>query len=85
MFDQFGTEPGSPIAETDARFQDLRRKAQDRARYEEQVRMREMEIHLLHRAVQAADKNAYESHNLAPEANAELARAGLERSESHLG
>ena len=64
------------IAESDARRLELRKEAEDeRALYEEQVRLREMEIQRLHQGVRAADKNGYESQNAARVATSELASA----------
>ena len=76
MYEQFRQERAQMIADSDARLLEARWQAeQERARYEDQVRMREIEIQRLHRVVQAADKNAYESQNAARVAIAKLARA----------
>ena len=66
MFEQVRQDPARNIAESDAVLREVGRQAKDDdARDEEQVRMREMQIRDLHRVLQAADKNAYESENAA--------------------
>ena len=64
------------IAESNARLLEVRRKMeQERARYEEEERMREFEIQGLRRAARAAERKGYESLNAARVATAESARA----------
>ena len=64
------------IAESDARMLEVGSQAEeDRVRYDDQVRMRELEIQRLYRVVQVADRNAYETLNEARVAKEALARA----------
>ena len=64
------------IAMSDAGLLEVRRQAEEeRIRYEDQVRLREIEIQRLHRCLQAADKNAYESQQREGVETVELARA----------
>ena len=64
------------MAKLDARLLELLRQAEEeRIRYEDQVRLREIEIQRLHGVVQQTDRNAYESQNAARAATEELARA----------
>ena len=64
------------IAESVARLLEVRRQAEEeRIRYADQARLRGFEIERLHRIVQAADKNAYESQHRERVATVKLARA----------
>ena len=76
MYEQFWQERARMIAELDARLLEVGGQAEEeRARYAEQVRRREIEIQRLHRTLQQADRNALESQNGARLAAEELARA----------
>ena len=76
MYEQFRQKRARMIAESDSRLVEARGQAEDeRARYADQVRLREMEIQHLHRVLQQADRNALESQNAARLAAEELAPA----------
>ena len=76
MYEQFREERAGMFAESDARLLEVRRQAEEeRARFEDQARLREFEIQRLHRVLQQADRNAHESENAARVAVEELASA----------
>ena len=76
LYEQFRQERARLVAESDARLLEVRRQAeQERARYADQVRLREIEIQRLHRVLQQADRNGLESQNAPRLAAEELARA----------
>ena len=79
MYDQLRTERVRLIAEAAARVQEVGRQGDaERISYEDQVRLREIEIQRLHIGLQAAEKNAYESQQIEREAAEELARAQVQ-------
>ena len=56
MYEQFRQERARMIAEWDSRLQEVRVQAEEeRARYEDQVRLWEIEIHRLPRVLQQAN------------------------------
>ena len=64
------------IGESDARLLEVRMHAEhESVHYEEQGRVMEMDVHRIHRVLQAADKNATESQNSAPVVTTALASA----------
>ena len=66
MYEQFRQDRARMIAESEARLVEVRRQAEEeRAHYGNQGQMREAEIQRLHRVLQQADRNAYESQNAA--------------------
>ena len=76
MFEQFRQERVSLIAKADSGLREVRRQGgQERARYEDQWQRTELEIQLLHRVLQAANRNASEILNASGVATAELAPA----------
>ena len=79
MYEQFRQERARIIAESEARLVEVRRQAEEkRARYADQVRLKEIEIQRLQadrNVLQQADRNALESANAARVAAEELARA----------
>ena len=78
-YEQFSEERARIIAESAAPLLEVRRQAEsERARYDDQVRLRKMEIQGIHRDVQWAEKNPYESPNAARLATAQLARTHAE-------
>ena len=77
MFERFHQERAIMMADSDARLLEVRRQGEEeRARFEDQVRRREMENQRVHRVMHAAHKNAYESQNGARLANTVGPRAG---------